>query len=632
MGFPNGFTEAEPLIGPQQRERLMYDFGKIKLVVWDLDYTLWQGTLSEGAVEMPEENLRLVKRLTDIGIVNSICSKNDRAPVEEKLKSLGLLEDFVFTSINWDAKGLRVKQLIEDMQLRPVNVLFLDDNPSNRGEVAFCCPGIMTAGPEILPQLLEDALRSGKSDPGHKRLQQYRLLETKRREMSRYRSNEEFLLHSDVRVVIGHDCLEHLDRIHDLIQRSNQLNFTKVRSSKEELTALLGDPVVEAGYVSVTDRFGDYGIVGFYAVRDSALEHFAFSCRILGMGVEQYVYNLLGRPKLDVQGDVIGDLTPTELPRWINQSGSAAARLEKMEIGGLSPHSVLVKGPCDLTAVYPFIQNTELFDTEFTYVARGGFLVESTGHTTHIVEAGRLSDAEKRRVTEEVPFADPGMYDDSIFRRGYKVVFISILQDANLGVYHRRGTGERIAFLPANIPMTDPENWPKLIAGACFTANFRFTEEILRDFSEKYEFDGRNSPEQIVENLAWIRAKLPPDCTLCVMLGGELKREGETDENYKDRHLVHKSINDAIRAWAKDEQHVVLLDVNRYLTDQRSFYNHFNHYSKPVYYQIAKEMADIISRCTGSEIREKSKLFLAASETRQKMASVYHGLKKRLGR
>lgn len=610
----------------------MYEFEKIKLVVWDLDYTLWEGTLSEGQVRLPEENARLIRRLTDIGIVNSICSKNDRAAVERKLRELGLLDYFVFASVNWDAKGFRVKQLIRDMQLRPVNVLFIDDNPSNCGEVAYCCDGIMTEGPEILPRLLDDALRCTKSDPEHKRLRQYRLLETKRKEMSQYTSNEDFLLHSDVRVTVGHNCEEKLDRIHDLIQRSNQLNFTKLRSSKEELQALFSDPSFQTGYVSVTDRFGDYGIVGFYAMKDAELIHFAFSCRILGMGVEQYVYNLLNRPKLDIQGEVIGDLTSTELPRWINQAEEAAPRLERMEVRDLKAHSVLVKGPCDLNAVYPFIADTELFDTEFTYVSDGGFLVESTGHTTHIVEADRLTDAQKRLVVDELPFAEMAMYNDNIFRRNYKVVFISILQDANLGVYRRKGTGERIAFLPAICPMTQRENWAKLINGECFTARFHFTEEILRDFSEKYEFMGRNTPEQIVENLRYIRERLPEGCVLCIMLGGELQREGETSDNYRDRHLVHRRINDAIRDWARNAENVRLLDINKYLTDQSCFYNEFNHYSKPVYYQIAREMVEIINQRTGSELRERSKLFLAMSSTRDRMSLLYHGMKDRFKR
>lgn len=51
------------------------DFNKIKLVIWDLDETLWNGTLSEGEVVLPKDNKNLILRLTDLGIVNSICSK-----------------------------------------------------------------------------------------------------------------------------------------------------------------------------------------------------------------------------------------------------------------------------------------------------------------------------------------------------------------------------------------------------------------------------------------------------------------------------------------------------------------------------------------------------------------------------
>ena len=64
----------------------MYDFNKIKLVIWDLDETFWKGILSEGEVEPIEANIGLVRRLTDIGIVNSICSKNDIDKAEAALK------------------------------------------------------------------------------------------------------------------------------------------------------------------------------------------------------------------------------------------------------------------------------------------------------------------------------------------------------------------------------------------------------------------------------------------------------------------------------------------------------------------------------------------------------------------
>lgn len=605
----------------------MYQFDKIKLIIWDLDETFWNGTLSEGSVNIPEENRQLIVRLTDIGIVNAICSKNDWELVRKELEKQGMLQYFVFPSVNWQPKGNRVKELIHNMQLRPANVLFLDDNPSNREEVRYFCPEIMVDGPEVIAQLLKDAQSSSKMDYEHKRLNQYRVLEEKNQEKLHYSSNEEFLIESNIHVSIQHDCLNQLERIHDLILRSNQLNFTKVRSSLEELRTTIEDHDIQTGYVSVVDRFGDYGVVGFYAIRKNQLLHFAFSCRTLGMGIEQYVYNILGRPQLEIVGEVISDLSSKELPVWINQK-KEIEQARTMTIDGLHEHMVLVKGPCDLFQIYPYIAQTELFDTEFTYTTDRGFGIESTGHTTHIVEAYRLTPEQKQLVLDEVPFTDAGMYNDNIFKNHYKVVFISILQDANLGVYRRKGTGERLAFLEYLHPLTDPANWAGLISGEYDNRRFQFTEEILQEFSAKYEFIGRNSPQQIVENLEYIRSHLPQDCILVIMLGGELYYQKNTYEAYKDRHIVHKQINDAVRAYAERVTGVRLMDVNKYLVDQSSFYDHFNHYIKPVYYKLAEELVNIVNECTGSQISETSKLKMVQIRLKEALAPTYYKFRK----
>ena len=606
----------------------MYQFDKIKLVIWDLDETFWNGTISEGTVQIPEPHRQLLKQLTDIGIVNSICSKNDFAPTMAYLEQCGLAEYFVFPSINWNPKGQRVQRLISDMQLRPANVLFLDDNPANLGEARHCCPEIMTSTPERIPQLIRDANAATKSDPGNRRLAQYRVLEKKRHAREEFSSNEDFLYRSNIRVEISADNLPRLERICDLILRANQLNFTKVRSTAGELRILLEDPAVTAGHVSVRDRFGDYGVVGFYALKDGALIHFVFSCRTLGMGIEQYVYNILGRPDLTPVGEVISDLSG-DLPGWINQNVEETAA-DPMRIDKLGAHTVLVKGPCDLFQIYPYIADTELFDTEFTYSLPSGLTIESTGHTTHIVEAMRLSEEEKRRVLSEVPFTDAGMYCDNIYKLGYRAVFISILADCNLGVYRRKDTGERLAIMEYLHPLTDPACWEKIISGEYSHAGFQFTEEILRDFAEKYEFLGRNTPEQIVENLTYIRAHLPGDCVLAVMLGGELYYEKNTFEAYADRHLVHREVNAAIRAWAKGQTNVRLMDVNRYLADQSSFYDHFNHYIKPVYYSLAAELVEIVNEATGSRIQNTSRMKMALIRLKEALAPTYYKLRKLL--
>lgn len=607
----------------------MYDFGKIKLIVWDLDDTFWSGTLSEGDVVVPEQNINLIRRLTDIGIVNSICSKNDAAQTMRKLKELGLDSYFVFPSINWDAKGSRIKALIADMQLRPANVLFLDDHAPNLAEARFVSPELMTASPDVIPQLLEQAMKSPKSDPEHKRLHQYRILEEKWEEKKHFTSNEDFLYDSNIRVVFGSDCLAQLDRIHDLVWRSNQLNFTKVRSTKEELTALFTDASAKCGYVSVSDRFGDYGITGFYALKQNRLLHFCFSCRTLGMGVEQYVYAKLGRPELQIVGEVSGNLTQNVLPGWINQE-KTGGQGGGIRAGHAQAHSVLIKGPCDLFQILPYIADKTLIDTEFTYVNDRGVTVESTGHTTHIVEAMRLTEEEKQRVLREVPFSDPGIYSRRIYDGNYRVVVISILSDANLGVYRRKETGERIAFLEGFHPITDPKNWEPYIRGEYNHGGFAFTRENLMKFAEQYEFVGINSAERIVENLRYIRQHLPKETTMAVMLGGELYYEKNTFPAYENRHLVHKEINAAIRA-AAEELDIRLIDVNRYLVDQSSFYDHFNHYIKPVYYQLAGEIIALINEQTGAELRETSKLKMIQIRAKEALAPLYYKIRKGFG-
>lgn len=605
----------------------MYQFEKIKLVIWDLDETFWQGTLTEGGAHIPQEHRDLLLQLTDIGIVNSICSKNDWEPVRSELDRQGLLQYFVFPSVNWESKGNRVKGLIQDMQLRPVNVLFIDDNPSNREEVRYFCPEIMVADPEEIPSIIADTANAPKQDPEHKRLKQYHVLEEKRASRSSYSSNEDFLMESNIQLTIRKDCMPQLARIHDLLLRSNQLNFTKVRSTEGELTQLLSASDIETGYVSVSDKFGDYGIVGFYAVRENKLLHFTFSCRTLGMGIEQYVYNYLNRPDLQIVGEVISDLSSTELPKWINQ-GSGNTTAQKAEIKGLTGKQVLIKGPCDLFQIFPYIANPELIDADFTHIAENGVQVESTGHTTHIVESLRLTPEQKDRVIREVPFTAPDIYTPNIFEGNYKVAVISILTDANLGVYRRKNTGEQFAFLEYLHPITDPASWDGLLSKEYNVSNFDFTKEILEEFAKDYEFVGRNTPEQVVENLRFIRKHLSRDCTLVILLGGELHYEKNTFPAYEDRYLVHKAMNAAIRKLAQEVDGIRLLDVNKYLKDQSSFYDHYNHYIKPVYYALAKDMIDIINECTDSGLKETSRLKMLQIRLKESLAPLYNKIRR----
>jgi FkbH-like protein len=122
---------ANPMYEAQPADPVLTD--AVKLVVWDLDQTFWKGTLSEEAVTPVAENIDLVRRLAARGIISSICSKNDRESAVRELQESGVWDFFVLPSISFQPKGRSIAALIEALQLRPANVVFIDDNPSVLG-------------------------------------------------------------------------------------------------------------------------------------------------------------------------------------------------------------------------------------------------------------------------------------------------------------------------------------------------------------------------------------------------------------------------------------------------------------------------------------------------------------------
>ena len=302
---------------------------KIKCVIWDLDDTLWDGTLAEGDDIAPRNWLiDIVKQFDEVGIINSICSKNEFDKAKAELEALGIWDYFVFPVIDFVPKGMNVKSIIENMQLRDENCLFIDDNDGNLNEVAFYCTDINTANP-YADGFREELEALAAKTKGQSRLEQYKILETKHLTSQSFSDNESFLLDSAITVCLvrNPEDLSFKDRIIDLANRSNQLNYTKSR--------FLTDDVFEAefesndsihnhhGVIFAYDKYGDYGLVGFYSFDESRsprrLSHFFFSCRIMNMGVEAAALDYLQRSfqvnvderfaKLDMSGSAYVTIT-----------------------------------------------------------------------------------------------------------------------------------------------------------------------------------------------------------------------------------------------------------------------------------------------------------------------------------
>lgn len=319
----------------------------IKLVIWDLDETFWKGSLSEEGIEAIQENIDVVKELTNRGIMNSIVSKNDFEQTKEKLIELGIWSYFIFPAIEWRPKGVLIKQIIENCQLRDVNVLFLDDNHLNLNEAIFYNPNLNVESEKFASKILSHPGCKGKDDSNHSRLKQYKLLEEKALAKHSYSSNIEFLKESDIEIQFITDLGDHKERLVELILRSNQLNFTKIRINPEDFDTLLLNPGVDNVAIRVHDKYGDYGIVGFYShnKKSHSLGHFVFSCRILNLGVPQFIYNKLGKPALTIVPEVAETLDGTD-PEWIKETVFGGETIGDNPTQSDQP-KVVYKGGCE---------------------------------------------------------------------------------------------------------------------------------------------------------------------------------------------------------------------------------------------------------------------------------------------
>lgn len=583
------------------------DLTNLKLVIWDLDDSFWDGTLSEGPVRLVEENVRLIKLLAGRGIVSSICSKNDELAVRKVLDDAGISDYFIFPSIDWTPKGQRIVELIRIIGLRPVNCLFIDDNPVNRQEAKYYLPDLNVTGPEVIDSINLAVPSIGKSDPELSRLRQYHILEKKHLAKEAASDNEAFLFDSDTRVEIHKDCIENIDRITELVNRTNQLNFTKVRSTKEELISLCKDPEVDSGYVTVADRYGDYGLVGFFAVRNNHCEHFLFSCRTIGQGVEQYVYSALNYPELDVVGEVVNQVTKGPAPRWINQQAStvAASGQKRKSLG-----KVIMKGGCDLKIMSQYLSTEDVIE-EFTYIgSKRKNNIEHINHSLNYLSFPFMQESERKSFLSDYVFNDEDMFDTAMFRDDVSILFISTMSEPNLGVYRRNSDGFRFAWGEYKFPLTDRDNWEGYVDKSLYTSHNDFDYKWLEWFSDNHTFCGRLSVDEIISNFKKLLSLTSPGMRICFILGSETPYLKNDKPNYEGRHLDYAELNARMRDLARENNRISLIDVNEYIRGQEDFNDNINHFKRRVYYNMASRANELIAELTGSKLHQKSRFYL----------------------
>jgi FkbH-like protein len=294
-----------------------------KVCAVDLDNTLWGGILGEDGpdgLQMADSGIgsgyrRFQRSLLDLrrnGILLTVCSKNNPNEAMAVLQShpdcLLRPDDFAHIEIGWGLKSEAIARTAQKLGLGLDSFAFVDDSPVERGEVSLALPLVdvldSSGDPMQLVSMLSqyagfDSLRQ--TDEDRKRADFY-LQEAQRTEVkASAESVEDFYRSLGLKLGIFSARSEQSGRLHQLLMKTNQFNFTAERISVEEFRALLDDPNHLVVGIRVSDRFGDSGITGMAIVDKRRPElwrvrNFLLSCRVLGRTVENaFLAWLIGR-------------------------------------------------------------------------------------------------------------------------------------------------------------------------------------------------------------------------------------------------------------------------------------------------------------------------------------------------
>lgn len=572
--------------------RKNYDITKTKLIIWDLDDTFWSGNLSEGDVILKPETIALVRELTTKGIMNSICSKNNFEDVKNKFIDFGLKDVwdlFVFVSIDWTPKGERIQNIIKSMNLRNENVIFIDDNVSNINEAKFYSPNIMSATPEFINKIAEELYLVNDYDFEHTRLKQYKILEEKSHQIAQASSNEDFLRSSKIKICIKKDCLNNLERIKKLITRTNQLNFTKFRDENLEDTIKNND----CAYIIAEDKFGNYGICGFYALnkKENKFVHFLFSCRIMNMGIEQFVYDYLRRPQIEIKGEVASTLDSKV--DWIEIVENL--EIKTAPVPKLNNKNILFKGPCDLYSTLSYIDADCNIDTEFPYWNKQLVYILAHTHTAFIEQTHRLSKEKLAELSMRFPFPNADEFKTKFFDEKYNLVFLSLLTVTHSGIYINKDDGTYAFFGFADCDITNESNWEKILAPIPVEARPQ-NILMLKEFQKHYVFGGNPPVDLVIKNINYILDNLK--AKLVLILGSEIPTD-KIQAGYENMAERHKILNSAIKETFKDR--VEFIELTDFIKSDEDYTTCINHFSRRVYVDLAQRVVEIANNVLGEE-------------------------------
>lgn len=332
-------------------------YGKTKKVlVCDLDNTLWGGVIGEdgphgikigeGPIgEIYHEIQRTIDNYKKNGVVLAIASKNNENDVKEAFEKNNNMclkyDDFIIKKVNWKPKSQNIKEMAEILNLGLDSFVFLDDNPVERLEVKTNIPEIevidFPKDISYLPSILKSMphFKTLKvTDEDKKKTEMYRD-DVKRSDFKEGETNlKDYLSKLGTIITVKKNDRESIERITQLINKTNQFNLRTQRYTKEQVLEFMNQENGGVFSVRVWDKFGELGLTGIMIIREEENHHFIdsllLSCRILSRGIERrFIAESLRMMKLDKP--IIAEFIPTSKNKALSENFYESIGFEKVK-------------------------------------------------------------------------------------------------------------------------------------------------------------------------------------------------------------------------------------------------------------------------------------------------------------
>jgi len=295
-------------------------YGKSKkCLVLDLDNTLWGGIIGDDGMQnlvLGQEHpvgeafldfQRYVKELHRRGVILAVCSKNDAENAKEGFShpdTILKLQDFDSFKANWNPKPENIREIASELNIGLDSIVFVDDNPAERALVADQLPEV------AVPDMGLDVSRFAEVLERERYFELDRVVPDDVNRSAYYSGNAQrsafqsgfgdygqFLASLEMTAEIGPFLPIYLERITQLINKTNQFNLTTERYTIAKVESLARDFGYITLYGRLADRFGDNGLVSVLIGRivesNVELDLWLMSCRVLNREMEFAMFDAL---------------------------------------------------------------------------------------------------------------------------------------------------------------------------------------------------------------------------------------------------------------------------------------------------------------------------------------------------